>query len=171
MSAQLGLDFDPNVVDLQAETLSWQELQPGTRVAEKSNLFPRREVQPKEAAPAQGESPEESSGAPEIQFEDFQKVDLRTGYVVQAQRVKGADKLLKLDVDCGEAQPRSIVSGLAEYYAPESLQGRQVVLVSNLKPRKLRGILSQGMILAVHAEKGLQLVQPGGAVPAGSRVS
>ncbi len=82
------------------------------------------------------------------------KVDLRVGQVVSAERVKGADKLLHMKVDIGEEQPRTIVAGIAESYQPEQMVGRKVVIVANLQPRKLRGIESNGMIVAASLEGG-----------------
>ena len=92
------------------------------------------------------------AGGAQISIEDFSKVELRVGQVLSAERVKGADKLLHLKVDLAEAEPRSIVAGIAEAYAPEVLIGRKVVIVANLAPRKLRGIESQGMIVAASRE-------------------
>ncbi|MCB9081725.1 MAG: methionine--tRNA ligase [Lewinellaceae bacterium] len=89
----------------------------------------------------------------EIQYDDFAKLDLRTGTIVAAERVPKADKLLKLSVDLG-FETRTIVSGIAEHYTPESLAGKQVVIVANLAPRKLRGIESQGMILLAENGEG-----------------
>ena len=88
-----------------------------------------------------------------IQFDDFQKIDLRTGTILEAEKVKKAKKLLKLKVDLGVEQ-RTVVSGIAEYYKPEEIVGKKVVLVANLAPKKLRGIESQGMILMAENEKG-----------------
>jgi len=81
-------------------------------------------------------------------------VDLRVGVVVSAERVKGADKLMHMKVDIGEAEPRTIVAGIAEGYAPAELLNRKVVIVANLQPRKLRGIESNGMIVAASVEGG-----------------
>jgi methionyl-tRNA synthetase len=81
-------------------------------------------------------------------------VDLRVGQVLSAEPVKGADKLLHLKIDIGEAQPRTIVAGIAAAYKPEQVLGRRVVIVANLAPRKLRGIESQGMIVAASLEGG-----------------
>lgn len=170
---------------LADELLHWGLLEPGTEVASASNLFPRVEVKTSESAlaktgpAAQGlaEAPSVLSGSPGLaaeellEFADFQKLDLRVGTVVSAEPVKGADKLLHLHVDLGADQARSIVAGIARYWSPESLVGRQVVVVANLKPRKLRGILSQGMVLAVHASEGLRLLAPSDQVPPGSKVS
>ena len=88
-----------------------------------------------------------SSGNNQISIDDFAKVELRVGEVKSAEKVKNADKLLKLEVDIG-TEVRQIVAGIAEVYAPEKLVGRKVVIVANLAPRKLRGIESQGMIVA-----------------------
>jgi methionyl-tRNA synthetase len=89
-----------------------------------------------------------------ISIDEFAKVDLRVGLVLSAERVKGADKLLHLKVDIGEPKPRSIVAGIAEAYKPEELLNRKVVIVANLQPRKLRGLTSQGMIVAASVEGG-----------------
>jgi methionyl-tRNA synthetase len=83
-----------------------------------------------------------------ISIDDFLKVELRVGEIKVAERVPKADKLLRFEVDLGEEQPRQILAGLAEYYEPEKLIGRKVVVVANLKPRKMRGLESQGMICA-----------------------
>lgn len=90
---------------------------------------------------------------PNIEFDDFSKLDLRTGRIVEAEKVPKANKLLKLTVDLG-FEKRCIVSGIAEYYTAEEVVGKQVVVVANLAPRKLRGIESQGMILMAENEKG-----------------
>jgi methionyl-tRNA synthetase len=89
-----------------------------------------------------------------ITIDDFVKVDLRVGKVLAAEAVKGADKLLHLTVDIAEEKPRTIVAGIAKAYAPEQLIGRKVAIVANLAPRKLRGIESQGMIVAASLEGG-----------------
>src|SRR5579862_6808011 len=104
-------------------------------------------------------APPPSSGdilppSPKVDIEDFVKVDLRVGQVLSAEPVKGADKLLHLKVDIGETEPRTIVAGIAEVYEPEKMVGRKVVIVANLQPRKLRGLTSQGMIVAASLEGG-----------------
>jgi methionyl-tRNA synthetase len=88
-----------------------------------------------------------------ISIDDFAKVDMRVGQVKVAEKVKGADKLLRLEVDLG-TEVRQVVAGIAEAYAPETLVGRKVVIVANLAPRKLRGLESNGMIVAASAEGG-----------------
>jgi methionyl-tRNA synthetase len=89
-----------------------------------------------------------------IAIDDFIKVDLRVGVVLSGERVKGSDKLLHLKVDIGEPEPRTIVAGIAEAYDAAALVGRKVVIVANLQPRKLRGIPSNGMIVAASLEGG-----------------
>ena len=96
-----------------------------------------------QAAPTEQKAVEEF-----ITIDDFAKVDLRVGEVLEASRIEGADKLLKLRVDLGEAEPRQILAGIAQHYEPESLVGRKVVIVANLKPRKMRGLESHGMVVA-----------------------
>jgi len=105
---------------------------------------------------------------PEITIDDFAKIDLRVGLVKSAEPVKGADKLLHLKVDIGEAEPRTIVAGIAKAYKPEQLIDRKVVIVANLAPRKLRGIESRGMIVAASLPDGppvlagfLETIEPG----------
>lgn len=106
------------------------------------------------AKPTSEVGPASGPDATHITIDDFIKVDLRVGEVKTASAVKGADKLLHLTVDIGEAQPRSIVAGIALAYKPEALVGRKVVIVANLAPRKLRGLESQGMIVAASLEGG-----------------
>jgi methionyl-tRNA synthetase len=96
--------------------------------------------------------------APTITIDDFSKIDLRVGEVKSAEKVKGADKLLHLKVDIGEPEPRTIVAGIALAYQPEQLIGRKVVIVANLEPRKLRGLTSQGMIVAASLDGGMPVL-------------
>src|SRR5262249_44030043 len=86
--------------------------------------------------------------APPITLEDFARVDLRVATVITAERVPKADKLLRLQVDLGEPEPRQILAGIAQYYSPEEVVGRKIIVVANLAPRKLRGLESNGMLLA-----------------------
>ena len=106
----------------------------------------------------------------EIQYDDFAKLDLRIGTVITASKVEKADKLLKLEVDLG-FEKRTIVSGIAQHFSPESLLNKQVIVVANLAPRKMRGIESQGMILTAEQPDGkLILVNPDGICTNGSTV-
>lgn len=136
-----------------------------TKTEKKSMEAKSPESQP--AVPTPQVSPAgEAAPAADIEYADFAKVVLKAGRIVAAEKVKGADKLLKLDVDLGEGAPRTIVSGIAEAYAPEAVAGRRVVVVANLKPRKLRGIESRGMLLtAGSGGKDLSLLDPGDVAP------
>jgi methionyl-tRNA synthetase len=165
--AQLGMTEPIEAV--RFDTLAWGGLPPGQKVGEVSGVFPRIEL--KEAVAKMRAMEEqvtagqaallgkktEPAPAPadgRIGIEDFSKVELRVGLVLSAERVKGADKLMHMKVDIGEAEPRSIVAGIAEAYTPEQLVNRKVVIVANLQPRKLRGIESNGMIVAASVEGG-----------------
>ena len=151
------------------DELQWGTLRPGTKIAKTETLFPRVEKQeaiermeamesepqkPVVAPPAAsataatGPSGAAAQTAPDkIAIEDFAKVEMRVGQIKTAERIVGADKLLKLTVDIG-SEVRQICAGIAQYYEPESLVGRKVVVVVNLAPRKLRGVESNGMIVA-----------------------
>ncbi|HEY8425368.1 MAG TPA: methionine--tRNA ligase [Limnochordales bacterium] len=178
--------------------LSWGRIRPGTRTRRGQPLFPR--ILDEESAPqksggkeAQGATPTVREGAAEaaatgaaqtpttggqaqeddglIGIEEFGKVRLRVATVLEADRIPGADRLLKLKVDVGEGRPRQIVAGIARHYAPESLVGKRIVVVANLKPATLRGERSEGMLLAATAPDGrLTLVTVEEPVPPGSVV-
>lgn len=108
---------------------------------------------------------------PEIQFDDFAKLEMKTATVIACEKVPKADKLLKLEVDLG-TEKRTIVSGIAQHYTAEEMVGKQVIVVTNLAPRKMKGIESQGMILTAEDKDGkLQLLRPENPVTPGSRVS
>lgn len=183
---QLGMSAP--LESLRLQDLAWGQLPPGQRIGEISPLFPRvepnqaiarmRELEIEETARQKAllegktAAPPPAASTPRISIHDFAKVDMRVGQVLAAERVKGADKLLKLEVDIGETRPRTIVAGIAEAYQPEQLIGRKVVIVANLEPRKLRGIESNGMIVAATAEGGLPvLVGPLEDVPVGARLT
>ena len=117
-------------------------------------------VQPSEARLPAGGTPQPAAAKPaatipdgKISIDDFAKIELRVAQVKTAERVKGADKLLRLEVDLG-TEVRQLVAGIAEAYDPEALIGRKVVIVANLAPRKLRGLESNGMIVAASPEGG-----------------
>jgi methionyl-tRNA synthetase len=105
-----------------------------------------------------------------LNIEDFAKLDIRIGEIVSVEIVPDTDKLLELKVDFGEEEPRTIVSGISQYYSPEDLTGRQAPFVTNLEPREIKGILSQGMILAVGNSKGITLLNVDSRVENGSKV-
>ncbi len=106
-----------------------------------------------------------------ISIDDFQKIELRVGKILAAEKVPETDKLLKLSVDLGEATPRTIVSGISLYFPdPTSLVGKKCMFVANLEPRVIKGLESQGMILAVSTEDGkFSLLEPNDEIAAGTR--
>jgi methionyl-tRNA synthetase len=173
--AQLGMP-DP-IGKLEIAKLAWGQLKPDQSIGLIAPVFPRIDAKSaidrmraleeeetarqakllgKPAAPPKEPEPEGTipPPSPKIDIEDFLKVDLRVARILSAERVKGADKLLHLTVDAGEAEPRTIVAGIATAYEPEKLIGRKVVIAANLHPRKLRGIESNGMIVAASLEGG-----------------
>ena len=106
-----------------------------------------------------------------LSIDQFAQVQLRVGQILQAESIEKSEKLLKLQVDLGEEKPRQILAGIAKHYTPEDLPGRKIVVVANLKPAKLMGQLSEGMLLAASDDKGnLELVSPGAVAAPGSRV-
>lgn len=156
------------IADQRIDQLKWGDLKPGTRIGKPEAVFPR--VDKKEAwerieameneirnpgatQPASGGSAASAASKPaaeaaaKIGIEDFAKIELRVGVVKSAERIPGADKLLKLLVDIGD-EVRQVLAGIALAYAPEELIGRKVVIVANLAPRKMRGLESNGMLLA-----------------------
>ena len=103
-----------------------------------------------------------------MDLEQFQKMDLRIGKIVRAEKITGSRKLLKLIVDIGEEE-RQIVAGLSEFYQPEEIINREVVVITNLEPRVILGIESQGMILAANSQ-GPVLLKPDEEVPPGTKI-
>ena len=105
-------------------------------------------------------------------IDDFQAIEMKVGTILVAEYIEGADKLLRLEVDFGEEKPRQILSGIREYYQPEDLIGKRCPFVTNLAPRTLRGLESNGMILAVKTEDGgVALLHPDKEVAAGCKLS
>lgn len=187
MWKQLGLAGSP--AEINPSDLKWGELKEGSTIGEVQPVFPKidkaktmadinADQKPAgvHATEADAVEPPKETTKPEppmqhateadavgvtsfIEIDDFAKVDLRVGQVVSAERVPKADKLLLLKIDLGEDQPRQILAGIAQYYEPEKLVGRKVVIVANLKPRKLRGFESQGMVVAAsYGEEGRPVI-------------
>ena len=182
---QLGM-AEP-LESVQLEGLAWGQLKSGQKIGTVAAVFPRIDAKPaiekmralEEAETARqaalvGKSVPKTEAAPAaglITIDEFAKVEMRVGLVRSAERVKGADKLLHMQIDIGEPEPRSIVAGIAEAYSPEEMVGRKVVIVANLQPRKLRGLTSNGMILAATAEGGRPvLVTVVSDVPPGTKL-
>lgn len=154
------------------ETKQWGLTPTGQGIKKGEPIYPRLELekkQPEAPVKAKKEEPKATASLDYITIEDFAKVDLRVGKVLAAEKVEKADKLLKLQIDLGQER-RQVVSGIAQHYAPEDLVGKNVILVANLKPAKLRGIESAGMILAATDQNGLVLATLDGEITPGSKV-
>lgn len=107
-----------------------------------------------------------------ITYEDFAKIEMRIGTIISVERIENTDKLLKLVVDAGEEEHRSVVSGIAEFFDDEQeLVGKQMPFVTNLAPRKIRGVESNGMIVAVGRAAGFALLHPEKVVDPGSKLN
>jgi methionyl-tRNA synthetase (EC 6.1.1.10) len=150
----------------------------GIRVEKDKPLFPRLDARKeidyivrsmKGPERSEGGMKEKVADKSEISIDDFAKVELRVGEVVQAERVKKADKLLKLKVDLG-SETRQIISGIAEWYEPEQLVGKKLIVVANLKPAKIRGEISEGMILTGEKDGKLSVATVESFVPNGAKV-
>ena len=199
MLEQLGQPVEeglPPVPNLDDEIICFGGLSAGTQVSATSNLFPRIDVkkntdadrdkapapkvkekhkEKKADKPAEAKAaalaPAATAGRPEVDFDHFKALDLRVGTVRVAERHPNADRILRLEIDFGEGQLRQILSGLAEYYAPDDLVGKQVCAVLNLAPRKIRGLMSHGMVLTAQGGDELSLLAVAKAVPDGSEIA
>ena len=191
---QLGLEGDPAAPNPEMEAV-WGRFPAGTQVKKGDPLFPRIDMekavggpeeptpagkkeknQPAEAgakAPAGAKPPVKPDAAPGgaglVTIEEFARLDLRVARVLAAERVPDTDKLLKLTIKLG-GEERQLVAGIGEHYEPSSLVGREIVVVANLKPAKIRGLLSQGMLLAAASGDELALVVPEKSIGEGARV-
>ena len=147
------------------------------RVGKKENLF--RRITEKdltfivkvEGKPGEEKMEQKPEGTEFIEFAEFQKVVLKVGEILQVEEIPKSKKLYKLTVDLGEEKPRTIVAGIKPYYTPEELRGKKVIVVANLKPKKLMGIESQGMVLAANDGENFSLLTVEKSVKNGTRVS
>ena len=137
-------------------------LQPNTITRRGKALFPRIEKAPQDEEPVRGLK------KPLIRLDEFSRLDLRAAEIVLAEAIPGSNNLLKLEVDLGER--RTVVAGIARPYRPEDLIGKQVVIVANLKPAKLMGIRSEGMILVAGEDEEMTLIAPEKKVKPGSPI-
>lgn len=192
--AQLGIDGFPELQNWES-LASWGLLSPGTRAKRQEDLFPRLDIekelkillgekQPvaekeedkKKAQDKKADTEENSSGKKEagkmISIDEFSRIEIRVGEIISAEPVPKTDKLLVMKVNLGEEEPRQIVAGIAKFYTPEELPGKKALFVVNLQPAKLRGLLSEGMILAATGPDGkLALTATDRDLAPGSRIS
>ena len=167
MQMQLGCDPDARFYDL-GSLRTWGALVSGTAIPKSTPLFPRVEMPELSGDADAGKAAQASvpEFKPEITFEELGKLDLRIGTVVKAEPIPKAKKLLRLEVDLGET--RTIVAGISAHYTPDALIGKQIVVVANLKPAKLMGVMSNGMLLAAVDGDTLTLVGPDAAIAPGT---
>jgi len=170
--AQLGIAGQKDLATWES-VQSWGAIPVGTKINRGEPIFPRIDWEGKKAAPKAEAEPapvqEPVPGVAEISIEDFAKVDLRVAQVLAAKRVEGTDKLMELKVQVG-AEERTIVAGIAKHYTAEELVGKKIIIVANLKPAKLRGITSQGMLLAASTGDQLAVLTLDRDIPTGAKV-
>lgn len=143
---------------------------PGTKTQGPDPIFPRLGSKKKEAEPEVAEETKTPAAGDQITYDEFSKIKLRIAEVLAAERVEGADKLLKLKVSLGKEE-RDIVAGIALWYKPEDLVGRKIVLLANLEPATIRGVQSNGMLLAATDSEGRAIILvPDSDVPAGAKI-
>jgi methionyl-tRNA synthetase len=172
MWRQLGIQDDIATQHLATATV-WGGTRPGTPIQPGEQLFPRidtgRPAATIERTAEVADLPTPEVPSVTVSFEEFQKLDLRVGRIVTAEPVPKANTLLKLTVDIGQEQ-RTVVAGLAQSYSPEALVGKSIILVANLAPRTLRGVESQGMVLAAESDGQIVLAGFDTSVHPGSKV-
>jgi methionyl-tRNA synthetase len=156
-----------SVLPSEASTLSLKDLfnwdlpEPGTKIKRCGPLFPRVDEEKilKEEQRVEAKKEAEVKEEPQyITIEEFRRIDLRVAKVLFAEKVAGADRLLRLEVSCPEK--RQVVAGIAEYYEPQELIGKEIIIVANLKPAKIKGLVSEGMLLAAKDANGLAIIIP-----------
>ena len=163
------------------EALELPTPQPGAPIEKLPALFPRVDTEKVRAKAAKAEAkakakakasdrPHPKDETTLVDIKDFARIQLKVGRILQAERVEGTDRLMKLSVDLGEGSPRTLVAGIAQHYEPSQLVGMQVVVVANLKPAKIRGIESQGMVLAAVDGQDVVLLHPSKEVSPGAQV-
>lgn len=168
---KFGAKIDGHKVDKGEQLFERIDIQKELKVMD--DILEEQKKQAQQAQKKAQEKEENTNVADinEITIDDFARIQLKVGKVVECRKVEKADKLLCSKIDLGEGAPRTIVSGIAKYYTPEEMVGKQVIVVTNLKPVKLRGIESQGMVLCASDENGnLALVTPEKDITAGSEV-
>lgn len=181
--AQLGIADDKELTAWDAAG-KWGLYKAGTTVVKGDVLFPRLDLQKEldeleaikvkaaEAKAPAAKAEAKNDDVPEgmITIDDFAKMELVVAQVLEAEAVEGSNKLLKMKIDIG-GETRQVVSGIAKFYTPEQMVGRKVAFIKNLKPAKLKGIVSEGMILAASKDDKLSLVTVAEDMPVGSKIS
>ena len=164
------LDLYGEQVPPTKERTQWGLLQSGFKTKKPKTLFPRIDMK-KYLSPVKPEQKVDKKQPSIVEYDDFAKLDLRIAQVLSAEKAENADKLLLLKIDVGEAEPRPLVAGIAAHYKPEDLIGKKIVIIANLKPAKIRGHISQGMLMAAGDGKKVILIEPGQDIKPGSKVN
>jgi methionyl-tRNA synthetase len=152
MQYHLGQDREKPFYDLK-NIKTWNGIKAGTSLPKSTTLFPRIDKKKMESSLPEKETETIMPAIkPEITLDLLSSIDLRVATISKAESIPGAKKILKLTIDIGET--RTIVAGIASSYAPEELEGKQIIVVANLKPAKIMGIISNGMLLAATDENG-----------------
>ncbi len=168
--AQLGLPDRPDKLPAEAPT-TWGQIPPGTKVRKPNPLFPRIVAEEEGSEPSGKPKPKKKGASQkekEVTIDQFDRFDLRAGRVLEAERVPNTEKLLKLTVDIGEK--RTLVASIGKAFAPEAIEDQIVVVIANLKPVRIHGILSEGMLLAAGTDEALSLVTLSGHVAPGEKI-
>ena len=165
---QLGIP-EPLEKQTWADAGTWGKLASGIQTAEPAPVFPRIENKARKEAPVEEEKQPEPAKQEYLTYDEFKKVQLCIAEIKTAEKVPNADKLLKLTVDVGDEE-RTIVAGIALYYEPDFLIGKKIVLLANLAPATIRGVQSQGMLLAADIDGRAVILTPDTDVPAGSKI-
>ncbi|NLJ99831.1 MAG: methionine--tRNA ligase [Clostridia bacterium] len=167
--AQLGME-DMKEAHTWESLQNWGGLPVGAKINRGDPIFPRIDIDEiSEKEDGKVETAEKLKLKDEITIEDFMKLDLRVAEIVKAEKIEKTDKLLELEVDLG-VEKRTLVAGIAEHYTPQELLGKKIVIVANLKPAKLRGVTSKGMLLAASEGENLGLITLDRDIPLGAGV-
>ncbi|MEA3296628.1 MAG: methionine--tRNA ligase [candidate division Zixibacteria bacterium] len=162
------LSLDDSTLTLD-NARTFYQLTPGTKIHLESPVFPRLKPSEKDK-PEKNKRKKETTENNLLDISEFARAKLHIAEVLEAEQIKGADKLLKLQVDLGN-EKRQIVAGVAQHYSPEKIRGMKIIVVTNLKPVTIRGVESQGMLLAASKGDKLSLITPDGDLPPGSKVN
>lgn len=162
--AQKAGEGNAPVNDLEKEINDFTYLEQGTKIALASNLFPRIDI----SSRSEEKKPDEM---PVVSIDTFKALEIRTGSIISAQKHPNADRLLVLNADFGPLGKRRILSGIAEYYSPDQLVGKKICAILNLEPRKIRGIVSHGMILTIEDHEKVRFLTCDADTADGGRIS
>ncbi|MFX1346978.1 MAG: methionine--tRNA ligase, partial [Promethearchaeota archaeon] len=155
--------------DVKWDSINENSIKPGQNIKKPKPLFQKLEIEEIKSEYEKLKEKSKEGGKELISYEDFQKLDIRVALVEKVEKVPKADKLYKLSIDLG-TEKRTIVAGLAEFYKANELEGKKIIVLTNLEPRKLRGITSEGMLLAADFENKVSILVPDKDIPIGANI-